>query len=157
MRLKALFLIPEAPEPGCVEYILRLANRVGNAALKTGRSIGTHAFKLARAGSVTLQNAAQIIEYGRSKKSTVVRTRMRMMVIAEILPQLAAMRLATELEGNDEQKTQSKDTVEGQLGRSAHLQLPDEVQGQHHDHDVRDEIEGADGREGHVLAGAVAR
>jgi hypothetical protein len=47
--------------------------------------MGAHEFPIARAGSVTLQNAAQIIEYGRSLKSTVVRTRIRMMVMEEIL------------------------------------------------------------------------
>jgi hypothetical protein len=63
-----VFLLAKAPV-WCNEYpALSLVNSFGNAALKTGRSIGTQEFKFARAGSVTLQKAAQIIEYGRSRR-----------------------------------------------------------------------------------------
>lgn len=47
--------------------------------------MGIQALVTAKAGSATLQKAAQIMEYGRSVKSTVVRTWMRIMVIAEML------------------------------------------------------------------------
>ena len=79
---------PEAPDwaPVCDEYAALADEKTpGNAALNTGRIIGTHALLMANAGSVTLQNAAQIMLYERSVKSTVVRTWMRMMVMAEML------------------------------------------------------------------------
>ena len=47
--------------------------------------MGAQEFAMARGGSVTLQKAAQIFEYDKSVKSTVVRTRIRMMVMEEIL------------------------------------------------------------------------
>lgn len=85
-RFPVLFLLRTAPVDGCVEYAARaLENRDGKAALRIGRSMGAQEFEMARAGSVTLQKAAQIIEYDRSVKSTVVRTWMRMMVMEEIL------------------------------------------------------------------------
>lgn len=47
--------------------------------------MGTQALVIASAGSVTLQKAAQIMLYERSVKSTVVRTWIRMIVMAEML------------------------------------------------------------------------
>jgi hypothetical protein len=86
VRFAVLFLLRAGFVDGCVEYAARtLENKDGKAALRIGRSMGAQELAMARAGSVTLQKAAQIIEYERSVKSTVVSTRMRMMVIEEIL------------------------------------------------------------------------
>jgi hypothetical protein len=86
IRFDVLLLLRTGPLAGWVVYsAFAVANRDGKAALRIGRSIGAQLFAMASAGSVTLQKAAQIMEYGRSVKSTAVRTLMRMIVMEEIL------------------------------------------------------------------------